>query len=278
MTSVPDYLDVNRASWDQRAPVHAASRTYAVDRFVDEPDFISDVVRFDRPLLGDIRGARVVHLQCHIGTDTLSLSRLGASVSGLDFSAVSLQEARDLARRCGEDVRFVEGDVYDAVALLGAHAFDLVFTGIGALCWLPSIERWADVVAGLLAPGGRLFVREGHPVLWALDYERPDDVLALEYPYAERAEPVVETTDETYVDTDGPLPAVRTHSWNHGLGEIVSALLDRGLELTGLVEHDSVPWVALPGQMESVGAGEYRLIDRPWRLPHSYTLQARRPA
>lgn len=271
-----DYLEVNRANWDERAPAHARSATYGLARFADDPAFISDVVRFDRPLLGDITGVDAVHLQCHIGTDTISLERLGARVTGLDFSPASLDQARDLASRTGSSTTFVEGDVYDAVDLLGRERFDLVYTGIGALCWLPRIEQWAAVVSDLLRPGGRLFIREGHPVVWALDYERDDGLLVLEYPYVETTEATVETVEGTYVDTDVQFTANTTHSWNHGLGEIVTALLNRGLELTGLVEHDSVPWEPLPGQMEPIGAGEYRLRDRPWRLPHSYTLQARK--
>jgi SAM-dependent methyltransferase len=274
---VSDYLELNRASWDQRAPVHADSPTYRVDRFASDPDFLSDVVRFDLPRLGDVGGLTGVHLQCHIGTDTLSLARLGAHMTGLDFSGESLRAARELVERCGANVSFVEGDVYDAPRLLGEGRFDLVFTGIGALCWLPSIARWADVVDRLLASGGRLFMREGHPVLWALDYERDDDLLVLDYPYVERVDPLVETSSETYVETDRVLAQMTTHEWNHGLGEIVTSLLDRGLVVTELVEHDSVPWEALPGQMDNVGGGEFRLRDRPWRLPHSYTLQARKP-
>ncbi len=271
-----DYRDVNRASWDERAPAHAASATYGLARFAADPTFISDVVRFDLPLLGDVAGRRGVHLQCHIGTDTVSLARLGATMTGLDFSSASLAEARRLAAAAGADVAFVEGDVYDAVALLEPEGFDLVFTGIGALCWLPSITRWAEVVAGLLRPGGRLFIREGHPVLWSLQYDRQDGLLVIDYPYLERPEPIVEQTEGTYVDTDVTFQATVTHEWNHGIGEIITALMNHGMEITGFVEHDSIPWEALPGQMEPIGAGEYRLADRPWRLPHSYTLQARK--
>ena len=274
MPPVDDYRTLNRASWDERAPAHAASPDYAFDRFVDDPDFLSDVVRFDLPRLGDIAGLRGVHLQCHIGTDTLSLSRLGARMSGLDFSPASLAQARRLAGKVGADIEFVEADVYDAVNVFGPEAFDLVFTGVGALCWLPDIRRWAAVVAGLLRPGGRLFIREGHPMLWSLDDERMDDLLVVEYPYFEREEPVIFDDGGTYVRTDVTFEQNLTHSWNHGLGEIVSALLDAGMELTALVEHDSVPWDALPRRMEQIGGGEYRLIDRPWRVPHSYTLQA----
>ena len=274
MRPMADYRDVNRANWDERAGPHAASPGYSVDRFADDPTFVSDVVRFDLPLLGDVSGLRGVHLQCHIGTDTVSLARLGADMTGLDFSPTSLTQARRIAELAGADIRFVESEVYDAVTVLGAQSFDLVYTGIGALCWLPDITRWAGVVAGLLRPGGRLFMREGHPVLWATADGRDDDLLVLEYSYFERPEPLVFDEPGTYVETDAVFTHNLTHEWNHGLGEIITALLDAGMELTGLAEHDSVPWDALPGLMEHLPGGEWRLADRPWRLPHAYTLQA----
>ena len=273
MSAVTDYRDINRATWDERAPAHAASPDYGLSRFVADLDHISDVVRFNLPRLGDVRGLRGVHLQCHIGTDTVSLARLGAHMTGLDFSSAALVEARRLVSAIGTDVDFVGGDVYDAVDLLGAEAYDLVFTGIGAIGWLPSIRRWADVVGGLLRPGGRLFIREGHPVLWSID-ETQTDRLVIGYPYVERPEPTVWDEAGTYVQTDVEFVHNLTHEWNHGLGEIMTALIDAGLSITAFEEHDSVPWEALPGQMERVELGEWRLADRPWRLPHSYTLQA----
>ena len=269
-----DYRTVNRANWDERAPAHAASPDYAVDRLVADPTALSDVVAFDLPRLGDVSGLRGVHLQCHIGTDTLSLSRLGARMSGLDFSAPALAQARSLAVRAGADIDYVEGEVYDAVDLLGRGGFDLVFTGVGALCWLPRIDLWAAVVADLLRPGGRLFLREGHPMLWTLDVPRTDDLLIVTDPYFETLAPAVYDEGGTYVATDTVFEHNVTHTWNHGLGEIVTALLDNSMVITGLEEHDSVPWVAVDGQMEPVGGGEYRLVDRPERLPVSYTLRA----
>lgn len=273
-----DYRALNRASWDERAPAHAASPDYAVDRFVADPEFLSDVVRFDLPRLGDISGLRGVHLQCHIGTDTISLARLGARMSGLDFSAPAIEHATELAARIGQDVDFHQADVYDAVEVLGAAAYDLVFTGIGALCWLPSIERWAHTVAGLLTPGGRLFLREGHPMLWALDETRADGVLAVEFPYFETAEPIVWDEGGTYVQTDVEFAHTTTHEWNHGLGEIMTALFAAGLDVTAFAEHDSTPWEAVPGRMTRDDCGEWRLTDRPERLAATYTLQARRRA
>jgi SAM-dependent methyltransferase len=269
-----EYRALNRGHWDERAPAHAASPDYAVQRLVEDQTFISGVVRFDLPRLGNVSGARGVHLQCHIGTDTLSLARLGARMSGLDFSPASLAEARRLAAATGTQIEYVQAEVYDAVAAFGEERFDLVYTGVGALCWLPDVDRWAAVVAQLLAPGGRLFVREGHPMLWALDDAREDGVLALEYPYFELEEAIEFTEDGSYVQTDAAFEKNTVRVWNHGLGQIASAVLARGMRLTGLVEHDSVPWDALPGHMERVADTEYRLASRPWRLAHSYTLQA----
>jgi len=268
-----EYAELNRASWDERAPAHAASPDYAFEKFIADPEHLSSVVRFDVPLLGDIAGLRGVHLQCHIGTDTISLARLGARMTGLDFSPVALGQARRLAAEAGTEVEFVESELYDAVQALGGERFDLVFTGIGALCWLPDIERWASVVADLLAPGGRLFIREGHPMLWALDEHRTD-VLTAEYPYFGLPDPVVFNDAGTYVQTETQFEHNTVHVWNHGLGEVVTALLGRGMRITCLVEHQSVPWDALPGQMERIELDEFRLADRPWRLAHSYTLQA----
>jgi SAM-dependent methyltransferase len=271
---VTDYRAINLANWDERAPAHAASPDYAVEQFLSDPEFLSGVVRFDRPLLGDIAGLRGVHLQCHIGTDTISLARLGARMTGLDFSPAALAQARDLARRTGSDTDFVESDVYDAPEVLGRGQFDLVYTGIGALCWLPSAARWAQVVAALLRPGGRLFIRDAHPMLGTIADPREDGLLVVDLPYFERPEPSVWDQGGTYVQTDVQFEQNVSHEWNHGLGEIVTALLAEGMTVTGLVEHDTVPWNALAGMMEPVDGGEFRLTDRPWRLAASFTLQA----
>jgi SAM-dependent methyltransferase len=271
-----DYRDVNRAMWGDRVAAHAASPDYAVSRFTEDPAFLSDVVSFDRTRLGDIEGLDAVHLQCHIGTDTVSLARLGARMTALDFSAPALEQGRRLAAAVGVEIDFVESDLYGAPDALGRERFDLVYTGVGALCWLPDVRRWAEVVSSLLRPGGRLFIREGHPVLWALADPRPDGLIVLEFPYFERQEPTIWDEGGTYVKTDQVFTQNVSHEWNHGIGEIISAVLAAGLELTAFEEHDSVPWDALPGQMTDLGGGEYRLTDRPERLPHTYTLQARR--
>ncbi len=287
-----DYLELNRTNWDARAAVHAAA--YGIEGLLADPARLSDVVSFDLPRLGDVAGLDVVHLQCHIGTDTLSLARLGARVTGVDLSGASLDEARSLAARAGAQIEYVQSDVYGAPAALDGRQFDLVYTGIGAICWLPSIRRWAQTVDALLRPGGRLFIRDGHPVLLAalaveVGAEHDDRAQqpwitgpggltpALELPYFEHPEPLAWTDDHSYAG-DEEVTQPRSMEWNHGLGEIVTAVLDAGLELTSLTEHDSVPWDALPGALVlDEDLREYRLRDRPERLPATFTLTARKP-
>lgn len=288
-----DYLSVNAANWDARADAHTGPGGYPLD-LVEDPTWISSVVRFDRPRLGDLRDLDVLHLQCHLGTDTLSLSRLGARMTGLDLSSRSLEHARALAERAGEQVDYVQADVYSAPEALDGRTFDLVYTGIGALCWLPDIRRWGQTVARLLRPGGRLFIRDAHPVLNSLvglvvRDQHPDRdqqpwisgpgaaTPALELPYWED-EAGLTWSDEISYAGEGVVASPVSHEWNHALSEIVMAVLDAGLELQLLTEHDSVPWDALPGLMvQQDEAGEHRLADRPRRLPASFTLVARKP-
>ena len=267
------YLELNQANWDDRVPAHVGSADYAVQRFLDDRALLSDLVRFDLPLLGDVSGVCGVHLHCHIGTDTISLARLGASMTGLDFSGAAVAEATRLAAAAGADASFVQADVYDAAGLLEPGSFDFVYTGVGALTWLPDIRRWGRVVSDLLRPGGRLFIRDGHPMLYTLDVD--GDRLVVARPYFETAEGRVSDYAGTYVQTDATIEHTVTRWWNHGIGETVTALLDAGLVLTGLVEHDTVPWRQLSGEtMVSAGSGEWRLAEMPGRLAASFTIQA----
>lgn len=287
-----DYLTVNAANWDARAEVHMGPGGYRVDAMAD-PAWLSSIVSFDRPRLGDVSGLDALHLQCHLGTDTISLARLGARMTGVDLSAQSLRYARVLAERAGAQIGYVQADVYSAPEALGGRTFDLVYTGIGALCWLPDIRQWGRTVTRLLRPGGRLFVRDGHPVLNSVvglvvrdrhpDRDQQPDISgpgavtpALELPYWENEEGLTWSDEKSYAG-QSPVASPVCREWNHALSEIVMAVLDAGLTLELLEEHDSVPWDALPGLMVQNDAEEYRLADRPQRLPASFTLSARKP-
>lgn len=267
-----EYTRTNLENWESRVPIHTGAGGYDLQRYLDDPDALSDVVAFDAPRLGDLTGLRVVHLQCHIGTDTLSLARLGAQVTGVDFSPSSLAAARELSERAGPPIRLVESTIEDVPTRL-PETFDLVYTGVGALNWLPSVRRWARVVARLLAPGGRLYLRESHPMTDALDDERDDHLLVVEYPYFETEEPQRWETVHSYTGSHEPVGQPVTYEWNHGLGEVVQAVIDAGLRLTRLEEHREIEWPFF-GWMTPTARGGYALPDRPERLPLMYSLEA----
>ena len=272
------WREVNKANWESRVPLHTAPGGYHLDAF-DDRDHLSSVVRYDLPRLGRLDGLDVVHLQCHIGTDTISLARLGArSVTGLDFSPSALAAARALATRAGAAVEFVESDLYDAVEALSPARFDLVYTGIGAICWLPDIAGWAHVVARLLRPSGRLFMREGHPMLWTMSDPRPDGLLVVEFPYFETAG--VEFSEPVTYGGEGTLAAPDIVHFNHGLSEIFNAVWAAGLTITAFDEHRELPWNPTGALMKASDThdGEFVLDHGPDRLPLSYTLQAIKPA
>lgn len=274
-----EQLEANRRNWDERTPVHLASRMYDVDGFVADPGRLTSVVALDLPEVaphlpgGSVTGLRLVHLQCHLGLDTLSWARLGAHVTGLDVSGASVAAAQDVARRTGLPARFVRSDVHGAAAALGER-YDVVYTGVGALVWLPDLTRWARVVADLLVPGGLLHLREHHPVAYALDAERTDGELVLSGPYFDTG---AHRFDESATYTDGvaDFAHATTYEWAHPLSDVVQALLDAGLSLLALREHPTVPWPALPGMVEVDGA--WALPQGRERAPLSYSLTAAAP-
>lgn len=273
-----EHMAANRRNWDDRAPLHASPDTgYRLDRFRNDSALLSGVIAFDAPHLGVLEEQRVLHLQCHIGTDTLSLARLGADVTGLDQSSASLDAARSLFASVDTPGRFVESNVYEAVDALDGEMFDIVYTSVGALNWLPDIARWASVVAALVRPGGRVHLRESHPMAMALDDERDDDLLCVKYPYFETETPMTFDQNETYVDTAGAtVENGLTHEWNHGIGEVFTALTNAGLAVTTLTEHRHLDWRFLAQQVE---IDELFYLPEHQRdlIPWQYTIQATRP-
>lgn len=267
-----EHREANRSNWDDRVPIHVASEEYGFRRFVEDPAHLSSVVAADAEVLGDVSGKRLLHLQCHFGKDTLSWARLGAEVTGVDFSEAALTEARRLSRESGVPGRFVLSELYDAPQVLDER-FDVVYTGVGALNWLPDIAGWARVAAGFLRPGGTLYVREGHPMLWTLDWREEDTDLVVRFPYFEATEPVRWDDEATYAGT-GKVEHTRTYEWNHGIGEIVTAVLDAGLRVEALREHRSLEWQGLP-HMVLGGDGRWRLppVQRDL-VPLMFTLVA----
>ncbi|MDZ7727844.1 MAG: class I SAM-dependent methyltransferase [Dehalococcoidia bacterium] len=202
-----EYFAANRANWDDRAAIHVTSRMYDVEGFVAGTRVMGASNRQeDIDGVGDVAGKTLLHLQCHIGLDTLTWARRGARVTGLDLSPRSIAAARELAERTElTDARFVEANVYDACEALGGEQFDVVFTGVGALNWLPDVRRWAAVVGRLVKPGGVFYMREFHPMTATLDDEDPEGRLVVRYPYFETEQP--QAWDDAVTYTDNPARA-----------------------------------------------------------------------
>src|SRR5699024_1961009 len=286
--SPTDAYAANRANWDDRATVHAASRAYDLDGLVADPSRISSVVAEDLELLRPhlpagaatsdrpLAGLDVCHLQCHLGTDTLSLARLGGRLTGVDLSPQSLAIARDVAARAGVDIRYVEAEVTAAAPAVGA-TFDHVHTSIGTICWLQDLTAWARTVADLLRPGGTFFFRDQHPILASLDDTVSDAVVpGYRYSAMPPGQGWAYAEGVTYADGDSAqIRARRNYEWPHPLAEILQALLGAGLELVALGEHDRLPWQALPMMVAEDGA---YVLPSPWRerVPLALSLVARK--
>ncbi|WP_405216344.1 class I SAM-dependent methyltransferase [Agrococcus sp. Ld7] len=272
---------VNRANWDDRVPIH--QRHYDGLRILpQDPLALTDVVRRDLPVLARLLGAAaddarplagrsLAHLQCHIGTDTVSLAHAGASVIGLDFSEPALEVAARLSDACGIDARWVHSDVLDAAAAIGTRV-DVVYTSIGTICWFRELDRWAAQIAELLEPGGLLYYRDAHPAMLALD-DANAEALTLTYRYFENGTALEWIDDTTYASDGERVAHPRTLEWPHSVAEIVSALLGVGLRIVLLDEGTVLEWDAHP-RMVAVEGG-YALPEHERLLvPASLTIAA----
>ncbi|WP_240977261.1 class I SAM-dependent methyltransferase [Planctomonas sp. JC2975] len=274
------HLEANRANWDERVAGHLVG--YDTDGFVADAARISTVVRDDLALMaghlpnGSVRGLSLAHLQCHIGTDTLSFARLGARVTGVDFSGAAIAAARSLTERAGLDASFVQSTVEEAPSAV-REQFDVVYTSIGVLGWLPDLGAWARSIRRLLKPGGLFYVRDGHPMLWTMDDETDDD-LVVRYPYFATGEPLRVDEATSYIGS-AVLSNTVTYEWPHSLSEILGALLNEGLLIEAYGEQDTLPWKALPFMIETDPGGPQ---DGNWvlprgreRMPMTFSIAAR---
>jgi SAM-dependent methyltransferase len=265
----------NRENWEDRVPLH--EKAYAISD-LDDPDYLTGIVRTDlaalQPFLpgGTVSGLDVCHLQCHIGTDTLSLARAGAHVTGIDFSPAALESAAKLAHRLGLESTWIETDVLEARAAVEGD-FDLVYTSIGTITWLPDLDRWAAQIAGLLRAGGLFYIRDGHPALYALDEHA--DSLQLKYPYFGNGRAQVWDDESTYVG-DGKVAHSRTYQWAHPLSDILNSLIRAGLQILRLDEDNTIPWKFSPRMVEVPGGFAWPLPERDL-VPCTYTIVARKP-
>ncbi|WP_219471690.1 class I SAM-dependent methyltransferase [Nonomuraea rhizosphaerae] len=258
-----DYLALNRANWDDRVPIHVASDFYDVPAFRAGQCTIRE---FELPEVGEVAGRDLVHLQCHFGLDTLSWARRGARATGLDFSGSAITQARSLAEETGLGARFVVADVYDAAEALG-ETYDIVYTGLGSLVWLPDLTRWARTVASLLRPGGFLYMAEFHPFANILDDETGTTVNSDYF----QSGPEVWKYPHSYTGSE-VLEHDTSVQFQHGLGEVISAVAAAGLRIEFVHEHDHTMFARFPTLVRD--GASYRVPEGRARIPLMYSLRA----
>lgn len=227
-----EYLRANLAHWDELARIHPGVEAYGLAAFKAGK---SKLNALDHAEVGDVRGKSLLHLQCHFGLDTLSWAREGAEVTGADFSGEAIAAARAIAAECGLPARFVQSTIYGLPEHLDGQ-FDVIYTGRGALCWLPDLRRWGEVVAHFLRPGGVFYVQDTHPYLFMYDERSGDTEPRLLYSYFHRAEPDRFDAPASYADPNAKLENTAEYIWTHPLGEIVATLADNGLRIEFLHE------------------------------------------
>ncbi len=267
-------FEANRSLWEVWTTVHAEGDYYDLDAFRAGGVRLRE---YELEMVGDVAGKSLLHLQCHFGIDTISWARLGARVTGADFSPNAIELATALAADLGfPEARFVCSNLYDLPANLDG-TFDVVYTSRGALGWLPDIRGWAAVVAHFLAPGGTFFITEAHPVFNTFENEGvAAGELRLAYPYFEHPEPLVFPVQGSYADPGADVGDQTEHSWDHGLGEIVMALIGEGLRIDLLVEHPFLAWAA-DFLVEGPDGNWHLPPDTRGELPLMFSLKATRP-
>jgi SAM-dependent methyltransferase len=266
-------MEANRELWQRWTALHVPSDFYDAGGFAADPDSRP----FDRiiaELLGDIRGLRALHLQCHFGLDTLRLARLGAEVTGLDFSPAAVAAACELSARSGIPATFIEGDVTAPPAELAESAFDLVFTSYGVISWIPDLKPWAETIASRLAPGGVFKIADSHPTLWVFDDEADDPELRVKYSYFGRD--ALEWEEYGSYAAPGGEHVGTSHSWQHTFEEIIGVLVRAGLVIEELREFPLLAWKYTTAMVERE-PGLFGQPDGQPELPLMFTLTARRP-
>ncbi|MFP3831688.1 class I SAM-dependent methyltransferase [Chryseobacterium sp. SIMBA_028] len=263
MNSENNYLEINRNSWNNRTESHLKSEFYDLKGFLNGNSSLNDI---ELNLLGDLKGKSVLHLQCHFGQDTISLSRLGADTTGVDLSDKAIESARQLALDTQSNTNFVCCDIYDLPNHLNQQ-FDIVYTSYGTIGWLPDLDKWAKVISQFLKPGGQFIFVEFHPVVWMFD----DNFDTIGYRYFNSGA-IIETESGTYADRNAEItqPYVM---WNHGLSEVINSLIKNGLEINNLDEFDYSPYNCFNKTIE-FEPKKYRIEHLDNKIPMVYLITA----
>lgn len=263
MSAENDYLAINRSSWNNKTDVHLTSEFYDMDGFRRGNSSLNSI---ELDLLGDLKGKKVLHLQCHFGQDTISLNRLGAEVVGVDLSDKAIMNARKIAAELNSSAQFICSDIYDLPNQL-EQQFDVVFTSYGTIGWLPNLDKWAKVVSHFLKPNGQFVFVEFHPFVWMFD----DNFENINYNYF-NVGPIIETENGTYADREAEITQDYV-CWNHSLSEVMTSLIKNGLEINAFDEYDYSPYNCFKNTVE-VAPKKFRIEKIMDKIPMVYSISA----
>ncbi len=265
------YIRANLDLWNELTGITSRSASYDLQGFKAGKSTLKSV---EREELGDISGKSLLHLQCHFGMDTISFARLGAQVTGVDFSDKAIRLAEQLSAQLNIPARFICCNVYDLPERLNEQ-FDVVHSSYGFLCWLPDVPAWAKLVARFLKPGGFLHIVESHPFLYVFENERTTPNLRVRYSYFPSPEPTRWEPDGCYADKDAQITHP-SYEWTHNLSEIINALIAADLRIDYLHEFPFLCWDNFPFMIKG-DDGLYRLPGDHDTIPLTFSLKATKP-
>ncbi|HPR33133.1 MAG TPA: class I SAM-dependent methyltransferase [Prolixibacteraceae bacterium] len=260
-----NFVDINKKLWNKKTEIHYDSDFYDVDSFIKGKDSLNIL---EKELLGEVKNKKILHLQCHFGLDTISLSRQGALATGVDFSEKAIEKAQKLNEHLGTNAKFVLSDIYKLPENLN-EKFDIVFTSYGVVGWLPDMKKWADVITQFLKPGGDFILVEFHPVIWMFRY----DFQQIEFNYMDSA-PIVEELEGTYTDREAPIKE-KSVCWNHGLAKVIDSLIKAGLTLTDFKEYSYSPYNCFYNTIKTLN-GNYQIKGLEDKIPMVYSIKAKK--
>ncbi len=258
-----NYLEINRQSWNNKVDIHLNSEFYDQQGFLAGNSSLNEI---ELKLLGNLEGKTVLHLQCHFGQDTISLTRLGAQATGVDLSDKAIETAQNIAKETHSNAQFICCDIYDLPNHL-KEQFDVVYTSYGTIGWLPDLDKWAKIIAQFLKPNGKFVFVEFHPVVWMFD----DDFEKIAYNYANTG-PIVETYEGTYAEKSADL-SQKYVMWNHGISEVINNLISHGMELNSLDEFDYSPYNCFRKTIE-FAPKKFRIEHLGDKIPMVYSIEA----
>lgn len=262
-SSEKDYVEINRLAWNNKTDIHVNSEFYDMPSFLKGESTLNSI---ELALLGDIKNKRILHLQCHFGQDTISLSRMGAKVTGIDLSDKAIEKAKELSKQLQTDTEFICCNIYDLPNYLN-ETFDIVFTSYGTIGWLPDLNKWANIISHFLKPSGKFIFVEFHPVVWMFD----DHFKSISYNYFNTGV-IHETYTGTYADQNANL-VQEYMMWNHSLSEVFGSLLSNKLNITSFEEFDYSPYNCFKETIE-VAPKKYRIKHLDNKIPMVFSLTA----